>query len=83
MEKGSSCRKCGARGRMQQRYLTDIEALYGEDMHVTRMPLLEGEVRGVERIRQFASWLLRPEDAIRAAEEGEDSVSVKAEMKDS
>ena len=82
MEKGSECRKCKSRGRMQHKYLDDIDALY-EDMHVTRMPLLEGEVRGVERIKKFAGWLLRPKDAMRLAEEGEDEVMVKEEVKDS
>ena len=32
MEKGSECRKCRARQRMQSRYLDDIDALYGEDV---------------------------------------------------
>ena len=83
LEPGSECRKCRARGRMQQKYLDDIDVLYGDDLHVTRMPLLEGEVRGVERISKFAGWLLRPDEARRVAEEGEDCVPVKEEDKDS
>ena len=47
------------------------------------MPLLEGEVRGVDRIRRFAGWLLQPQEAIRIAEEGEETVTVKEEMKGS
>ena len=69
LEKGSQCRKCRARGRMQGKYLAQVDELY-EDMHVIKMPLLDEEVRGKERIEQFAAWLMRPEDAWRVAEEG-------------
>ena len=72
MERGSGCRKCRARERMQAKYLQQIDELY-EDMHVTRMPLLDGEVRGTERIRRFATFLLHPEQAMRIAVEGADA----------
>ena len=79
MEKGSQCRKCSARGRMQAKYLQQIDALYDE-FHITHMPLLDQEVRGKERIEQFAAWLLDPEEARRVAEEGGGGAAPKRDV---
>lgn len=47
---------------MQQKYLTQIHELY-EDFSVVEMPLLTQEVRGLERIRLFGSWLMNTYNA--------------------
>jgi len=48
-----------ARRRMQASYLAQIDELY-PDMHVCRMPLMLGEVRGAARLRAFGEQLGRP-----------------------
>lgn len=49
-----------ARKRMQDRYISQIFELY-EDFHVTLMPLLDNEVRGVASLESFSTLLLSPE----------------------
>lgn len=53
------CRLCLARHKIQDKYMEQILDLY-EDFHITRLPLLEKEVRGVQHIREFSEHLIKP-----------------------
>jgi arsenite-transporting ATPase len=60
-----------ARVRMQEKYIKQYEDLY-EDFHIVKTPLLEQEVRGIDRLRNFAKNLTAPYNHLE--NEGHDQV---------
>jgi len=55
-----SCRRCTTRSLMQQKYMTQIDDLYGDDFNVVKTPLLNEEVRGTAKLRAFSNYLREP-----------------------
>lgn len=62
MEAQEICSKMMARKRMQDKYIGQCFDLYGEDFNVTLMPLLDFEVRGTEKLKDFSEFLTNPID---------------------
>merc|ERR1711957_705119 len=56
------CSKMMARKKMQDKYIGQCFDLYGDDFNVTLMPLLDWEVRGVEKLKDFSVNLIDPVD---------------------
>ncbi|CAI6359333.1 unnamed protein product [Macrosiphum euphorbiae] len=58
-ESDPNCKKCSSRKELQLTYLEQIKDLY-LNCHVTKLPLLEKEVRGVSDLKEFANYLKHP-----------------------
>jgi arsenite-transporting ATPase len=56
------CSKMMARKKMQDKYIGQCFDLYGDDFNVTLMPLLDHEVRGVDKLKDFSENLINPID---------------------
>eukprot|EP00557_Chaetoceros_sp_GSL56_P003850 CAMPEP_0176498146 /NCGR_PEP_ID=MMETSP0200_2-20121128/12145_1 /TAXON_ID=947934 /ORGANISM="Chaetoceros sp., Strain GSL56" /LENGTH=360 /DNA_ID=CAMNT_0017896293 /DNA_START=70 /DNA_END=1152 /DNA_ORIENTATION=+ len=54
------CSKMMARKKMQDKYIGQCFDLYGDDFNVTLMPLLDFEVRGTDKLKEFSEHLVDP-----------------------
>jgi arsenite-transporting ATPase len=52
-----SCRFCKARKAMQAEHLARIRHIYSDQFTLTELPLLDTEIKGIDRIRQLSSLL--------------------------
>jgi len=59
-ESAGLIKKLLARKRMQDKYIGDCFELYGDLFHIVLQPLLDYEVRGVERLKEFSETLINP-----------------------
>ncbi|CDW74993.1 arsenical pump-driving atpase [Stylonychia lemnae] len=55
-EKETPCRKCIARRKMQDKYITQIKEIY-DDFHLIINPQLDEEVRGIEKLKEYGRLL--------------------------
>lgn len=55
----SQCKRCQSRWKMQKKYLDQMDELY-EDYHLVKMPLCGNEIRGLDNLKKFSKFLLKP-----------------------
>lgn len=53
------CKRCQSRSKMQTKYLNEMNELY-EDFHLVKVPLVNTEVRGLEKLKKFSKFLVDP-----------------------
>lgn len=53
----ASCPMCQARAKMQNKYVTQAEDLYGLDFHLVKMTLRDHEIRGAEQLLEYGADL--------------------------
>jgi len=58
-DKDVPCRLCTAREAMQRKYINQLDLLY-QDFHLVKMPLMQEEIRGIDKLQNFASNLKTP-----------------------
>lgn len=54
----NNCQMCCSRKKMQAKYINQINDLF-EDFHITVLPLMNEEVRGVNNLSEFSKLLLK------------------------
>jgi arsenite-transporting ATPase len=53
------CKRCQSRSKIQNKYLNEMNELY-EDFHLVKVPLVNSEVRGLEKLTKFSNFLIEP-----------------------
>lgn len=55
----SNCEHCKKKSEIQQNYLNQVDDLYKGLFHITYLPAVTNEVRGVEALKEMASLLVK------------------------
>ena len=58
MNDSSNCDMCKSRQKMQSKYVNQLKELF-EDFHITMLPLMPEEVRGINNLVSFSKNLIK------------------------